>query len=226
MFLEIIGPITAIFTIIMYIPQTLKVIKAKTAEGISKVTYIAILFACLAFTIYAPMTPPEAMWWTLIPNAAIAIMMLPLTYFMFKDKIYYFIGLVLSVAGVIAAGVAMNILGTMNTDLAERNIEETMKVASITVALASGGVLMLAFLPQLLGVMKTKKVGNVSIVSIILLQIGNSFWVMFWIGNYMEQAAIANIFQMIFVLMMMSFQIPVLFYDYKEKKQASKLKSM
>ncbi len=102
-------------------------------------------------------------------------MMLPLTYFMFKDKIYYFIGLVLSVAGVIAAGVAMNILGTMNTDLAERNIEETMKVASITVALASGGVLMLAFLPQLLGVMKTKKVGNVSIVSIILLQIGNSF---------------------------------------------------
>lgn len=166
--MNVIGWIATILAIVMYAPQSWKVLKHKKADGISKPTFLLVSFGTIVWIIAAPLGNSWQGW---SANVVISILMISILYFVFKDKKIIFWAIVATIVAVIAVSIFF---------WTDRNIDTPVWVSILFVTLA-GIFLSSALAPQAYKVIKEKKIGEFSLLSTLLVIINNILWTTYWL---------------------------------------------
>lgn len=163
---NVFGWIGVVLSIVMYTPQTYKVIKHKNAKGIAKFTFLIITFGTGMWIVSAPLASSWQGWSS---NFIISFLMIPILYFVFKDqqKIFYAV-----ICFLISTWVISSVFWWTNLHV---NF-----VISIILIITAGGSSSASLIPQIIKLFKEKKVGEFSILSTLLMLIANALWTCYW----------------------------------------------
>lgn len=218
-FTQMMGWVAAAITMLMYIPQARTILKNKSAEGLSVISYTLLLIGDLMWIIYSGFSKVTGLdillvLQTFVPNLVIAILLIFYFKYLVKKRtnrmIYYIV--------IISSIVAGTILLFLPSDLIAIS-ENVNKIILIFMVIFAAAPISIAFLPQTLNVIKVKDTKNMSKLSIILIVLGNIFWGLFWIGNmYLPEAEnIRLIISLLFAIFGATIQLPILILKITEK---------
>lgn len=168
MTLIIIGWLATIIETIVFLPQLIKVLKSRSTKGLSKFSFTVVAISTSLWQIY-PMSgeTKEIEPWCV--NLIIMFLMCPIIYFLFqKQKAIYLLLYVY-----FALGMALSIfLWTQNIHL-----QEWLRI----IIVALGGLLGSAgWVPQIISIIKTKIIGEFSLLLAILNTIALGIWTIYW----------------------------------------------
>lgn len=193
----IIGYIATLLAIVSYIPQSLKVIKNKSSEGLSLVTYTLILISCSTWMILSSLLSDIPAY---VTNISIFILALPMVYFLLKNKIK-FISVVLTLVAVISLSIIFFFI---------KPSALTSHLFKIIFTFITGIIGASIFIPQVMKTFKTKNVDNLSLTYITLVFINNSLWVIYWILRLVDKSnEWSFIITIVFTMIPTSLQIPL-----------------
>lgn len=220
-FTQIMGWLAAITTMVMYAPQVHTILKKKSAEGLSLLSYTLLMFGVLIWVIYSGFLkamgkPIEMILQTYTPNAVIALILTIYFYFLTKSKIArltYWI----SIAIAVALGTALLFIpgGTIKISTG------TESIINILLAIFASAPIAVAFLPQTISTIKEKNTRFISLFSVCLIMIGNILWALFWIGNmFAVDAEIPRLsISLTFAVLAVVVQAPIFYLKITEKKR-------
>ena len=177
LFIDILGWITAVLTILLYLPLVAKTIKNKNTEGVSKTTFLVVLLAGILFVIWGG---SQNIAPTIMANFAIGILMLPMLFLLLKSKI---------MATIISVGTISLLIGGT---LLERNLLNikidkdwfnTKDVAQLIIVIFASIFLAFSWGPQVFMVIKDKthSTKNLSIIGLIFGTIADVLWIIFFV---------------------------------------------
>lgn len=173
---SIIGYITLVISIVMYAPQSFKVWKTKDTSALSKPTFIALYLGCIFWIVWSVMKHITQVWLT---NVGIAVLMIPIIYYLFKDKKIY--SLIMS--AVIVASVVFAITYSVIRPEHIENGVDTNKMAdwlSITLVAISSSLTSFCWMPQVIHVFKSKDTSSLSLISLSLILLNQTLLLGFY----------------------------------------------
>lgn len=168
--MNVIGWIATVFSILMYAPQSWKVLKNKSAEGISKPSFLIVTIGTAIWIVTGPLGNSWQGW---ACNSVIVLMMIPIIFYVFKDKKSVFWAVIALIVVAEAAAIALWVIQLSH------GITPAQWLNILFVVLA-GGLLSFALVPQGIKVFKTKEIGNYSLLSSTLVITGQVLWVAYW----------------------------------------------
>ncbi len=178
MIIEIIGWLATIVTIGMYAPQSIKVIRAKKTEGLSKATFCLVAIGSIMWTIFGVAIDSWQVW---TANGIVLILMIPIIYYLFKDEMAIF---VLAVSILVAAFITTMILLAVNVRL---NSTVTV-IVSVFGGIGTG----LPYVPQVIKTFRTKNISSISIMSTLGVIVANSLWVLYYFFRLIHNSFVAG----------------------------------
>ena len=176
-FIEVLGWITAILTILLYLPLVVKTIKTKNTEGISRTTFLIVLFAGVLYVIWGgsmDITP------TVVANFAIGILMLPMLFLLLKSKM---ISLLISIAAI--SGLIFGTLlhkGLLDINIDRDWFHTSNNLVALIIVIIAGTLIGFSWGPQTYIVIKDKKhsTKNLSIIGLVLGSVANILWILYF----------------------------------------------
>ena len=214
-FFKIIGWIAAVGTVIMYMPQTLRVLKTKDVSSLSKIGYPIISLGGTLLTMYIPLVTNDYQGW--ISNFLVGFLMMPIFYYLFfKDNKKIFFGAVLWIIGAQITSIIFKfVMGPIENKTIKLIIEYTFSIIA-------GGTIGLGLLPEAIKIWKTKRVGSYSIVSGMLISFICTLWAIYWtsiaIGNWGTSEFVPTLVTATFSYVGLCVQTPILIVGFKTRK--------
>lgn len=179
--INVIGWLAVAIGAAMYAPQTFKIIKTKDSKGLSVVTFSLAAFGNGMWLLYTSslgdFTNTCSGW---AVNIIIEILMLPIVFFIFRDKPYHRYIIYLWFIATTAISLWWNLAFDKNT---------IPGYVSIILVCFAGGVTSFGFVPQIIKILKTKTVGNLSLLLVLLYGIVNGLWTIYWTLNIVHDSS-------------------------------------
>ncbi|QJG66825.1 PQ-loop repeat-containing protein [Mycoplasma phocoenae] len=170
-FVNIIGWVMAILTVVIPLPQMIKVCFRKDSEGINKITSCIYCFGVLCYTAFGSFTlgsTGEKLIYISVSNLLCGILYTVMVFFVFYyDKNISRKNLILATLFlliVFAANIICFTIGIVRKDWYISNTVALVIIGASTGAFTTG-----AYIPQLLKTIRYKRVGSLSMTMIMLL---------------------------------------------------------
>lgn len=174
--IEVLGWMTAILTILLYLPLVVKTLKTKNTEGISKSTFLIVLMAGILFVIWGGsmnITP------TIVANFAIGVLMIPMLFLLLKSKITAMLISIVTIALMVGGVLLHEGLLDINID---KDWTHTESAFQLTIVIFASIFLAFSWGPQLFIVIKDKthSTKNLSFIGLLLGTIANALWIAYF----------------------------------------------
>ena len=202
---EILGWIATVVAVFMYAPQTIKVLKNKSAH-VSKIAFIIIAFGCSIWAIFTPLQDSIQGY---VTNSLIMILMTPILWYLFPKNWKLLIPMYLWMGTTILIG-----LSFLFFDI---KVHVSLKYSFVIVAGMSTGF---AMLPQTIRIIKNKKIQDYSAIAGVLISLANLMWVVYWGAKSMDSSGndvALGILSAFFSFTGVLWQIPILIIYFKQK---------
>lgn len=213
---KIIGWMAAIGTIIMYMPQTFRVLKTKDVSSLSKIGFPILAIGGTLLTMYTPLVTNDYQGW--IANFLVGFLMMPIFYYLFykdNNKKIFFGFIAWIIASQITSIIFKFVMGPIENKAIKLIIEYTFSIIA-------GATIGLGLLPESIKIWKTKKIGSYSIISGMLITLISAFWAIYWIsitiGNWNTSEFVPTLITSTFSCIGLCVQIPILIVGFKTRK--------
>lgn len=177
----IIGYISMVVSIVMYIPQSFKVWKTKDTSALSKPTFIVLYFGCIFWIIWSVMKHLITIWLT---NVGIALLMIPIIYYLFIDKKIYSIIMSFIIISTVIFAITYSIVLPkdiyINASGVEVDRNEMNSILSTTLSIIASFGTSFCWLPQVIHVLKTKDTSSLSLITLSLLIFNQALLTVFY----------------------------------------------
>lgn len=185
-FFNTIGWIATVLGILMFLPQSYKVLRSKSAEGLSKTTFTIAAFGTVLWLVWSSSTeiiPIQAY----IANIVIIFLMLPIVYHLYKSDKALLIGMLI----LFAAGVALsivwivpydNLVGVNENGDVIHGVQTygVPKWLNMLLVIVAGASTSFGYIPQIIKLVKSKNAGELSPALSLLNALSNVLWALFW----------------------------------------------
>ena len=175
--IEIIGWVTTVLTILLYLPLVVKTLRTKNTEGISKITFLLVMLAGVLYVIWGGslnITP------TVVANFSIVILMIPMLFLLMKSKFLAIIISIFAIIGLVCGLLLHNTLLNINFD--NDWFHTKSNLIALIIVIIAGTLIGSSWFPQTYIVIKDKKhsTKNMSIIGLLFGSIGNILWVLYF----------------------------------------------
>lgn len=200
---QIIGWIAASLSMILFIPQVIRILKEKNVNGLSFVSYSVLTVGTHMWILMGAMT---SLVQPMVTNLFIGVLLMPFFYFFIKNK-----AILISVYAVMVLSFATSLAIFFVSSF------EISSAIDLVVTIIAGSGTSFAFFPQTLRVVKTKETGNISLATTIIMMVSNSVWVIYWVLSMMINVQLSVIFALIFSAIAAIMQMPVAYVMFAKK---------
>ena len=186
---------------IIFIPQVVGVVKKKSAESLSKSSFLTVYFCSLAWIFYGAVKHQFSPW---LSNVCIGILMLPIIFYLFKGK--KLIVLILSLVMLVFVAFAI----TYSTVEVTKNYVFPEGVSIALVVIASS-IAVYSWVPQIKKLVKTKDANDISLATFSLFILSQtitmSFFIVVFASGAFDVATLIAIIACVLVLVEIFFII-------------------
>lgn len=168
--INVIGWIAVVIGASMYAPQSIKVIKSKSAKGLSKISFTLAAFGNGMWLIYMGSLGDflnTSSGWSV--NVIVGVMMLPILYYIYKDKLWVRI--------LFYAWFLFTFSISLYLELKGESLASWEQISFVVLA---GGTTSFGFIPQIIKILKTKKTDNLSLLLVSMYATVNALWTIYW----------------------------------------------
>ncbi|WP_027333984.1 PQ-loop domain-containing transporter [Mycoplasma elephantis] len=219
---QVVGWLAAVITVIIGLPQLIKLLKTKNSSGISLISNWLFFIGLICWTTYGSFAfeNGKKLYQTAVPNALSTMvygMMLFLVYKYSKNinsKKIIFIGSLIALLTLL--NTISFTIGMIKTDWGFQN-----QNAKLICSIITGALTTFAFTPQTLQSIIYKDVKNVSIGMMLILVTLNLLWIVFWSTIYSITVLMFLIYQVISLVLSLTMLIICLIYKNKNETQVA-----
>ena len=201
-----IGWSASFFTLIMFFPQTVKVIKTKDTSTLSKKAFSISIFGAIMWVMLSPFAHSLQAG---VANLVTLILLSPIVFYLWKDQKKIMIGLLVTMAIFFIVSVVFWFI--------QPTLPLFLKYFFI---IGAGLAVGFGLLPQTIKVIKTKELGSLSMYSALLILLANVTRLVYWSGkSYYETGDMIILGWLLVTFLTIGFiiQIPVLYIFFKSK---------
>ncbi|BAP39701.1 SemiSWEET family transporter [Metamycoplasma canadense] len=242
-FIQIFGALGAITTILLGVPQLIRLIKTKKSENINYFSFWIFHIGIIVWIIYGVFTPNEDGWYIFLANLFCSFIYAFTMFFLYyynkninkKQKMWATIAIVISEFLVIAFLVVFLLLVDQKIKTGKFYPENTNKIrtfdstTSLIIGLITPICTTLAFMPQLIKGLKSKNFKGLTPWMPFIFLINNSWWIIFFslsIANTSSKGALNGLIGALVWQIISSIVYTIQFsfiinYETKIKKQAT-----
>lgn len=179
LFSSVMGWVSMTLGIMMFTPQAYKIIKARSAAGLSKLTFSIAAIGTTFWLVWTSAAFDGLQYQPLIANAVILLLMYPIIFFLHRDdKFMMALMFAIMTAGAVLS-IAWNIPHDFNGD-GHTTTYQANSWLSMFLVTAAGACTSFGYIPQIIKIAKTKTVGEFSPALSMLNALSNILWALFW----------------------------------------------
>lgn len=217
---EIIGWIAAILTVVIGIPQLIKLIKVKSAKDVSLVSNWIFFVGLIMWVIFGSFTVDgngNKLIQTITANVLSVFVYALLLFFLHKykeERTNIWTTTIVCLASVLV--VAIFVIAIVRKDWF---ITENIQWVAILIGAVTGFLTTFAYVPQVWTTFKSKDVENLSLLMIIILIGLNIFWIIYWLTALNSSVIMPLVYQCISLVLYIVLLTLYIIYKQKDTKK-------